>query len=104
MKKKNNSGFSGKRNSAIFIDTSKKDFSININKNINKTNEIKANENINIPINNRKRNSLNISNMFMYGKKSTIKNPICFAHLGNLSLMDHSNNASRVNESQAIRV
>ena len=86
--KKNTSGFSGKRNSTIFLDTSKKDLSILLNINNNK-----AIENIDKK---QKRNSVNINNIFQYGKKGTNKNPIYFNHQGNLSLMDHSNNASRV--------
>lgn len=84
FERKNNSGFTGRRNSTIFLDTSKKDFTITINKSNN------------MSVNKQKRNSVNVGNMFLYGKKGTNKSPICFDHLGNLSLMDHSNNASRV--------
>lgn len=90
------SNFKGKRNSTIF-DTSKKDI-INLNKSSKRTNDydILTTENLNIPNNQQKRNSINIGNIFMYGKKTNSKNPFFGDCLGNISFMEHSNNASKI--------
>lgn len=94
-------GLTVKRNSTIFNDNSKKNFIVNL-KSINKSNDIQTNENIMIPVN-KKRNSVNMINMFTFGKKATnnSKLPFFFAdHSGNISFMEHSNNASRVEMNQ----
>ena len=96
FEKKRISNFKGKRNSTIF-DTSKKDI-INLNKSPNRTNDIDilTNENLNLPKIQQKRNSINIGNIFMYGKKTNSKNPFFGDYLGNISFMEHSNNASKM--------